>query len=409
MERIIQIGIAGLGVGAVQVVKAVAEDPRFQWAAACDVRSRGLAAFHERFGGRTYENMEDLCADPDVEVVWISTPNHLHAEHTIVAAEHGKHVVIEKPMALSLAEAERMVDACDAHGVELLCGHTAKMMPAYQAMRRVVTSGMLGKLRAVNVWSFSDWMLRPRMQQELDVSLGGGVVYRQAPLQVDVVRLLGGGSVRSVRAMTGDWFPPRPAPGYYSAFLEFDDGTPVTLVHDGYGYFSTYELVPWGGTVDEAHVRKVRRALNAEDRAFDEEALKEEMRFGGEQEEGDLFGAIRTGRTGFQGDVGLVLANCERGDFRQSPGGLWIYDDDGRREIPVDQLVPDIGTRSSRLVELDELYDALTNHRPVRYGGRWGVATLEVVLGIMQSARERKEVLMSHQCPVYWEPQTGAS
>ncbi len=104
-----------------------------------------------------------------------------------------------------------------------------------------------------------------------------------------------------------------------------------------------------------------------------------------------------------------MLANCERGDFRQSPGGLWIYDDDGRRELPVDQLVPDIGTRSSRLVELDELYDALTNHRPVRYGGRWGVATLEVVLGIMQSARERKEVLMSHQCPVYWEPQTGAS
>jgi hypothetical protein len=82
---------------------------------------------------------------------------------------------------------------------------------------------------------------------------------------------------------------------------------------------------------------------------------------------------------------------------------LTIYDDNGRREVPIEQLTPGEGTRSSRLAELDEVYNALVEGRRVRYGGRWGIATFEVVAGIIQSARERREVPMSHQCPVDWE------
>jgi phthalate 4,5-cis-dihydrodiol dehydrogenase len=202
-----QVGVAGLGAGAVQVIRAMANAPYIQLMAAADVRPEARAAFTSRFQGRTYALVEELCRDPEVEVVWISTPNQFHCEHTIIAANHGKHVVVEKPMALTLEEAQRMTQAAEQNGVQLLCGHTASLMAANQAMRRLITSGEIGDVKAINVWSYTDWMFRPRMPQELDIRTGGGVVYRQGPHQVDTVRLMGGGRVRSVRAMTGQWFP----------------------------------------------------------------------------------------------------------------------------------------------------------------------------------------------------------
>ena len=76
-----------------------------------------------------------------MDVVWVSTPNIYHCENTIAAAENGKHVVVEKPMAVTMEEAERMVEAAERNGVNLLCGHTASLMAGFRAMRRVISSG----------------------------------------------------------------------------------------------------------------------------------------------------------------------------------------------------------------------------------------------------------------------------
>ena len=204
-QRKMKVAIAGLGSGARQVVTAMEQSPQLDVVAAADVRKEALDAFQTRFGGRVYDSVEKLCADPEVEVVWVSTPNQFHCEHTVTATLHGKHVVVEKPMALNLKEAQQMVDSAEKNNVRLLCGHTASLMAAFQSMRGIVRNGDLGGVRAVNIWSYTDWIFRPRMPQELDLSLGGGVVYRQGPHQVDTVRLMGGGLVRSVRAMTGQW------------------------------------------------------------------------------------------------------------------------------------------------------------------------------------------------------------
>ena len=332
-EATLRIGIVGLGGGASDMIPAFVQHPHIALTAAADVRPEALAVFTSRFQGRTYTSVEELCRDPEVEVVWISTPNQFHCEHTITAATHGKHVVVEKPMALTLDEAQRMTEAAEKHGVQLLCGHTASLMAANQAMRRLIRSGELGDVQAINVWSYTDWMFRPRMPQELDIRTGGGIVYRQGPHQVDTVRLLGGGRVRSVRAMTGKWFPGRAVEGYYVAFLEFDNGVPATIVHNGYGYFSTFELVPWAGTSRyRAASAELRRAIRSGGTNADQEAmLKNEVRFGGTREAGvgEPAGRPPTAR-GFQGDLGLVVVSCARGDVRQSPNGLWVYDDDGQ-------------------------------------------------------------------------------
>ncbi|HWP60204.1 MAG TPA: Gfo/Idh/MocA family oxidoreductase [Candidatus Acidoferrales bacterium] len=391
--RTLNIGIVGIGVGASEILPAMESMPQLKLVAGADVNRRVLETFQARYGAKIYDSIEKLCADPDVEAVWISTPNKFHAPHTIIAANHGKHVVVEKPMAISLQEAESMIEAAEKNRIKLICGHTQSYGPHIRTMRRIVRSGELGKLCAMHVWAYTDWMLRPRTAEELDLAQGGGVPYRQGPHQIDSLRLLGGGMVRSVRGTTGQWFPGRPIPGYYCAYMEFEDGTPATLMHNGYGYFLASELVPWG-TDRTRYTPEERAAIRKGllDGTRDESKAKDAMRIGGEKEE-QYFRAQRAGRPWVPNDLGILIVSCERGDIRQSQYGLYVYSDDGLKDIPLPQ------TGMSRRGELEELYNAVVLNKPIRHTGRWGMATLEVCLAIMQSGRERREIFLSHQVP----------
>jgi phthalate 4,5-cis-dihydrodiol dehydrogenase len=389
-SRVLRFGIAGLGIASTQILPAFHGREHLKVVAAADPRQAGRDKFAAAYGGETYESVEDMCKSPNVDAVYVCTPNDLHAEHVIVAAEHGKQVIVEKPMALSLDECDRMNDAAERNGVRLLCGHTHSFDPPVQKMRQIVASGELGALRMINTWHYNEFMYRPRMPHELDAARGGNVVFNQGPHQVDIVRLIGGGQVRSVRGQTGIWDPARRSEGAYSAFLEFADGTPATLAYNGYGHFDTSEFTEWVGEQqrDPDYNLRVRRNLVAADKPEAEWSMKETQRFGGGQErEYDT----SDGRP--HSIFGLTVVSCEHGDIRQSPSGLIIYGDDKRWEVPVDK-----GQRG-RIAELEEMYRAVIEDRPVEHDGRWGEATLEVVLAIMESARERRDVLMTHQVP----------
>lgn len=391
--RRVKLGIVGIGVGASEILPAMESMPQIQLVAGADINPRVLESFQQRYGARVYDGIEKLCGDPEVEAIWISTPNKFDAPHTIIAARHGKHVVVEKPMAITLKEAEEMIEAAEKNKIKLICGHTQSFGPHIRTMRRIIRSGELGRLCAMHVWAYTDWMLRPRTAEELDLAQGGGVPYRQGPHQIDTLRLLGGGMVRSVRGMTGGWFRGRPIPGYYCAYMEFEDGTPATLMHNGYGYFLASELVPWG-TNRSRYTYEERATIRRQllDGTRDENAAKDAMRIGGSQEE-QLFRRRGERRPWVPNDLGILIVTCEGGDLRQSQYGLYVYSNEGIRDVPL----PEGG--ASRRAELEELYDAVVLNRPIRHTGRWGMATLEVCLAIMQSARERKEIFLSHQVP----------
>ncbi|HEU4340224.1 MAG TPA: Gfo/Idh/MocA family oxidoreductase [Candidatus Binatia bacterium] len=392
--RKLKLGIVGIGVGASEILPQIERIPEFELVAAADINPRVLETLRQRYGVRTYDSIEKLCADPDVEAVWVSTPNRFHAPHTITAAAHGKHVVVEKPMAISLQEAGQMIEASIKNKIKLLCGHTQSFGPHIRTMRKIIRSGELGKLCALHVWAYTDWMLRPRTAEELDIHQGGGVPYRQGPHQIDTLRLLGDGLVRSVRGATGQWFKGRPIPGYYSGFLEFEDGTPATLMHNGYGYFLASELVPWGkqnSRYSEAERAAIRKSLL--DGTRNENADKDAMRIGGSDER-EVLQRGTPGRAWMPNDLGILIASCEHGDLRQSQFGLYVHSDEGTKDVP---LIG--GGGPARRGELIELYDAVVLGKPVRHTGPWGMATLEVCLALMQSARERKEIFLSHQVP----------
>ena len=388
----------GIGVGGAEILPAMEAMDTVEVVAGADIVPTTLERFSERFpGAKTYASAEGLCNDPNVDAVWVSSPNRFHAEHTMLAARSGKHVVVEKPMAVTLADAARMVEAADKHGVKLLAGHTRAFTLPIRAMRKVIESGKYGQLRALNIWSYSDWMLRPRTADELDLAQGGGIPYRQGPHQVDTVRLLGGGMLRSVRAQVGQWMPERPIPGHYAAFMEFDNGTPATISHNGYGYFLGAELVPWGEDrhrYTTAERASIRQQLRAGTRA--ETTEKQALRIGGDQER--IIFRRNEPEPWVPEDMGMAIASLDRADLRQSRYGIYIHSDAGKEEIDI-VAGRQMGV-AQRRAELEELYDAVVLGKPLWHDGRWGMATLEVCLAMMESARERKEIMLQHQVPV---------
>ena len=393
----LRLGIAGLGMAAARVLPEIAPLPFVRLTGATDLRRHALDRFEQEFGARVYSTVEELCDSDEVDAVYVATPHEYHAEHSIAAMERGKHVIVEKPMALSLEEAEAMNAAADRHGVKLMSGHTHSFDPPVRKMAEVVASGELGKLLMISTAYYKDHMYRPFSDH--DIRMSRGVVLNQGPHQFDIVRLIGGGLVRSVRATAGIGDPTRPGEGHYACHLEFEDGVPASLVYSGYAYFDTGELV-WGigegGLPKDPDRHPKARAFfrglgEGAERSDGLERKLEAWRYGGA---GGGPGAEAEAGPHHQPFFGLTVVTCEKGEIRQSRDGLYIYDDNGRREIPVEQ-----GARG-REAELREFHDAILQDRQPFHDGRWGEATLEVCLGVLESAKERREVYMSHQVPV---------
>ena len=126
---------------------------------------------------------------------------------------------VEKPMAVTLDACAQMIEAAERAGVCLVVGHSHSFDRPILRAREIIASGDVGAVRMISAQYYTDYRYRPRRPEELDTTLGGGVVFSQGAHQIDVVRLLAGGHVRTVRASTGAWDPARPTEGAYSALL----------------------------------------------------------------------------------------------------------------------------------------------------------------------------------------------
>jgi len=408
MTDTLRMAFAGLSMDATKVLTQIAELPNIKLVAAADSkRTSALDRFRSDFDAEVYASIEELCKSPNVDAVYIATPPELHAEHTLIAARRGKHVIVEKPMALTMDDAEKMNEAADKHKIKLLCGHTHSFDAPVRKMREIVRSGELGRLRMINSWNYNEFMVRRFTNQDLEAT--HGIVLNQVPHQVDIVRLIGGGMVKSVRGVTGIWDTSRTSEGASVYFLEFEDEVCATLVYNGRGYFDTAELFWWVGEGGQPrdpdtnlNARANLKKMSGNDRESKIEDLKErEMRYGakGLREVPSHHGweekhQMPTQDETHQPFFGLTLVTCEKGDMRQSPDGIYIYGEQEKKEIPVAK-----GIRG-RQAEVNELYEAVFNNRPLFHDGRWGEATLEVCLGILRSAKEKKEISMSHQVRV---------
>ena len=120
MAQPIRFGVLGLGRAFTLMVPTLAGDPRIRLVACCDPHEEATVLFQQQFGARVHASAEALCADPQVEWVYVATPHPLHEAHVALAAAHGKHVLVEKPMALSLCIISRQCSASRIMAVSVI-------------------------------------------------------------------------------------------------------------------------------------------------------------------------------------------------------------------------------------------------------------------------------------------------
>ncbi|MQB00633.1 MAG: gfo/Idh/MocA family oxidoreductase [Actinobacteria bacterium] len=387
----LRLGLIGLGRAAVSILPSIISHPHVRITAAADRESSVRDRFGTDFDVPTYADAEELVADSEVDAVYISTPHQLHASQTILAAQNKKHVLVEKPMALSLEDCESMRQAAADHGVQIVVGHTHAFDRPIRAMRAIIAGGELGQLAMINTWNFTSFLWRPRRPEELDTRRGGGIIFNQVPHQIDMVRLIGGGLVTSVRSMTWVLEPSRPTEGSHATFLQFQDGVAATVVYSGYDFFDTDEFHGW---IDEEGQRKTENENGRARRALKTAGSNGEARL---KDQGGYrrYPSANVGASQ-QPHFGILIASCEKGDIRVASTGLAVYDEHGMSDVPVDPPV----AHPDKTSVIDEFYRSATTGRAAVHDGAWGEATLEVCLAILESAKDGREIPLSRQVKV---------
>ncbi|QUN25722.1 Gfo/Idh/MocA family oxidoreductase [Cupriavidus sp. KK10] len=389
--RQVRLGVVGLGRAFSLMLPTFLADQRVRLAAACDPREAARVQFARDFNAPVYEDLAAMAASPDLDAIYIASPHQYHAAHACLAAESGKHLLVEKPMAISLAECDRIIAACERGGVRIIVGHCHSFDSPYLHARQLIASGRFGAVRMIHALNYTDFLYRPRRPEELQTEAGGGVVFSQAAHQVDVVRLLAGAPATRVRATLGRWDPARPTEGAYSAMLWFEDGAYASLTYSGYGRFDTD---PWNGgfsemgfATREEDYGRARRKLASIGSAQAEARLKTDGTYGGPSWQAPA----GTERALANQHFGPVIVSCEHADIRPMPDGIWIYADTQREHIPLPApAVP-------RFEVIDELVDAVIHGRDPLHDGAWARSTLEVCLAMLTSAREDRDVTLTRR------------
>ena len=390
--RPIGIGVIGLGRAFTLMLPTFVADGRLRLVAATDPIASARAQFERDFGGATYDDAEALCADDRVDVVYVASPHQFHAGHVQRAFAAGRHVLVEKPMALSIDECTAMIDAGRRAGRQLIVGHSHSFDRPVARVRELVESGDFGAVRMITALNFTDFLYRPRRPEELRTAEGGGVVFSQGAHQIDIVRLVGGGLLEGLRAMTGAWDPQRPTEGAYSALLRFAGGAFAHASYSGYAHFDSDELMDGFGEMGQrktaADYGAARKRLATSDPA-EEAAFKAARNFGG-----SAYAAPPTRDATAWQHFGFLLVCCDRADLRPTPTGVTIY---GDRERRVEALPAPPYPRSE---VVDELVAAVRHDVQPVHDGEWARATLEACLAILASARDGGDVRLLHQVAV---------
>lgn len=191
----IRFGIVGCGVIAPTHARSIAELPGAELVAVCDVVAEKAQALARNYSTRVYTDYQELVRQDDVDVVCVLTPSGAHADIGIAAAQAGKHVIVEKPIDVTLERADALINACRKAGVKLCSISQHRFDPAVVALKKAVVENKLGPLnfggshtkwyRSQEYYDSGDW----RGTWALD---GGGALINQSIHYVDLLQYIMG-------------------------------------------------------------------------------------------------------------------------------------------------------------------------------------------------------------------------
>ena len=197
----IGFGLLGAGLIAPFHAKALQASARTRLVAAADVDHARLAKLTGQFGCRAASSLDEMLADPEIRVVNILTPNHLHHDAVIACVRAGRHVLVEKPPAMSLAEVNSMIAAGQAAGIKIGVVLQCRTRKAIQAIRQAIAAGRFGRI--IHADTYMKWF-RSSEYYHMDAwrmsrRSGAGVTIQQAFHYIDLLQYLAG-PVKTVEA-----------------------------------------------------------------------------------------------------------------------------------------------------------------------------------------------------------------
>lgn len=226
-------GLIGCGdISRKRVAPALNELATCELVAVNRARAELAESFAQEFGARRwYADWRELLADSEIDAVYIATPVYLHVEQTIAAAEAGKHVLCEKPMAMNVAECDRMIAACEANGVKLGIAYYRHFYPVVQRAKAIIASGEIGKPVVAQINAFERFNPQPGEDRHwlLEKSkAGGGPMMDFGCHRIEVLMNLFG-SIRQTKSLTGRALFDREVEDTAIASFEFDSGLQAAL------------------------------------------------------------------------------------------------------------------------------------------------------------------------------------
>lgn len=225
MDAPVGWGIVGTGGIAARMAAGLQEAEGARLVSVCGRTPERARELAERFGVDPHGDYTAFLADPQVELVYVATPTDLHAEQTIAALEAGKHVLVEKPMALSVSDARDMAEAAGQAGVRLGVGFHLRCHPVHREMRDLVAEGRVGDVvLAQALWGFysADWS---RDSWKMDPArAGAGSLAGLGVHLLDLVPWLVGREVAEVTAVSDGPNESIPVEFLTAALLRFEGG-----------------------------------------------------------------------------------------------------------------------------------------------------------------------------------------
>jgi predicted dehydrogenase len=226
---ILKWGLIGCGdIAQKRVAPALRDLPNCELLSIARSRPDLSESFANQFGARKwYSTWRELLADSDIDAVYIATPVHLHVAQTIAAAELGKHVLCEKPMAMNVKECDEMIAACGANGVQLGIAYYRRFFPVIERIKSVIASGEIGKPVLVQINAF-EWFDpqpdHPRYWLVKRELAGGGPMFDFGCHRIEaLVNIFG--PVKYVTSIVSNVVFNREVEDTASALFQFESGT----------------------------------------------------------------------------------------------------------------------------------------------------------------------------------------
>jgi predicted dehydrogenase len=231
-----ELGVLVLGAGRVSTAhaRATAETPGARLIGVADVDKSRADAFVEKNGGLAFTDYHEALKRDDVHIVTIALPHHLHEKATVDACSAGKHVFIEKPMADTVEECDRMIAAAEKAGVQLFVAHTQRYFSSTIKAKELLHNGSLGKpVFATDTW-YKPFGLETRPPWMLDRALGGGMWLMDGAHQIDRTCWVMDTDVVAVKAYIENPYHGLKTDDAELALLQLGNGQYASIIHTGY-------------------------------------------------------------------------------------------------------------------------------------------------------------------------------